>query len=148
MPETADIRGNILGFDFGMRRIGVAVGQFATRTASALDTVAHRDAPDWPSLDRLVREWKPAAVVVGLPLDLSGEETDLSRAARRFGAALEERYGVPAKFCDERLTSRAAESRFAEMRAAGNARRKDAGRMDAMAAQIILENWLQSSPAG
>lgn len=147
MPDAAHIRGNILGFDFGMRRIGVAVGQFATRTASALDTVAHRDAPDWPALDRLVREWKPAAFVVGLPLDLSGEETDLSRAARRFSAALEERYGVTARFCDERLTSRAAESRFAEMRAAGSARRKDAGRMDAMAAQIILENWLQSAPA-
>lgn len=146
MPEAAETRGNILGFDFGLRRIGVAVGQFATRTASALDTVTHRDTPDWAALDRLVREWRPAALVVGLPLDRSGAETDLSRAARRFAADLAERYGLPCDFSDERLTSRAAETRFAELRAAGRARRKHAGRLDAMAARIILENWLQSAP--
>ncbi len=144
MPDTAAIRGNILGFDFGLRRIGVAVGQCTTRTASALQTVAHGDAPDWAALDRLVKEWKPAAFVVGLPLDLSGEETDTSRAARRFGSSLAERYAVPLHYFDERMTSRAAESRFAELRAGGHARRKHAARLDAMAAQIILENWLQS----
>jgi putative Holliday junction resolvase len=144
MPEAAVIRGNILGFDFGHRRIGVAVGQFATRTASAVETLAHREGPDWPALDRLVRAWRPAAFVVGLPLDLEGHETELSRAARGFGATLQERYGAPCSFFDERLTSRAAAARFAELRAAGSLRRKHAGRTDAMAAQIILENWLQS----
>lgn len=146
MPDAAAFRGSILGFDFGRRRIGVAVGQFATRTASALDTVAHRDAPDWPAVDRLVREWKPSAFVVGLPLNLAGEETGSSRAARRFGSQLRERFDRPVHFFDERLTSKAAEARFAELRASGDLRRKHAGRMDAMAAQIILENWLQSVP--
>ncbi|MEJ8567069.1 Holliday junction resolvase RuvX [Elongatibacter sediminis] len=148
MPEPAEFRGTLLGFDYGMRRIGVAVGQFATRTASPLQTVAHRDAPDWDALDRLIREWRPNALVVGLPLNDKGEETDLSRAARRFGGALAKRYGLPCRFADERLTSKAAEAQFAEMRARGSARRKHAQRLDAMAAQIILENWLQSAPDG
>lgn len=146
MPEAAVIRGNILGFDFGQRRIGVAVGQFATRTASAVGTIAHGETPDWQALDRAVREWRPAAFVVGLPLDRSGGETDTSRAARGFGAALEARYRVRCEYFDERLTSHAAGVRFAELRASGGARRKHAGRLDAMAAQIILENWLQSVP--
>ena len=147
MPDSAIPRGYVLSFDFGLRRIGIAVGQSATRTASSLQTVTNRDTPDWAAIDRVVKDWKPALFVVGLPLDLSGEETDMSRAARRFGLALSERYGHACVFADERLSSRAAESRFAEMRASGELRRKDAARLDAMAAQIILENWLQSCPA-
>ena len=144
MPEAATPRGYILSFDFGMRRIGVAVGQATTHTASALETVAHSNQPDWGALDRLVKEWKPALLLVGLPLGAEGEETDMSRAARRFGKALGARYSLEVDYCDERLSSRVAENRFAEQRASGNLRRKDAGRLDAMAAQVILENWLQS----
>lgn len=144
MPDTAPPRGYILGFDFGMRRIGVAVGQTTTHTASSLETVSHGREPDWAAIDRLVREWKPALLLVGLPLGRDDEETDMSKAARRFGASLENRYSIGVEYADERLTSRAAESRFAELRAAGSARRKDAGQLDAMSAQIILENWLQS----
>ena len=147
MPERASPRGYVLSFDFGLKRIGVAVGQAATRTASVLETVAHRDAPDWDAIDRLVKEWQPELFVVGLPLDISGEESDMSRAARKFGDALAERYDRDCVFADERLSSRAAQSRFVEMRADGNLKRKHASRLDAMAAQIILENWLQSLPA-
>ena len=147
MPESALPRGYILSFDFGSRRIGIAVGQSATRTASSLQTVHNREQPDWAAIDRVVKEWKPALFVVGLPLDLSGEETDTSRAARHFGQALSKRYGTDCVFADERLSSRAAESHFAAMRAGGALRRKDAGKLDAMAAQIILENWLQSCSA-
>lgn len=146
MPETAPVRGYILSFDFGMRRIGVAVGQTTTSTASALETVAHSGQPDWNAIDRLVKEWKPALLLVGLPLGAEGEETDMSRAARRFGKSLAERYSIEVDYCDERLSSRVAESRFAEQRASGSLRRKDASRLDAMAAQVILENWLQSRP--
>ena len=144
MPDSAPLGGYILGFDFGMRRIGIAVGQTTTHTASSLETVSHSREPDWAAIDRLVREWKPALLLVGLPLGRDGEETDMSKAARRFGASLEKRYSIGVEYADERLTSRAAESRFAELRAAGSARRKDAGQLDAMSAQIILENWLQS----
>ena len=145
MPETAIPCGYILGFDYGKRRIGLAVGQTATRTASGVATVSHGREPDWAAIDRLVREWKPQLLLVGLPLGPDGEETDMSRSARAFGARLEKRYSLPVSFADERLSSRAAESRFAELRAAGGPRRKHSGRLDAMAAQIILENWLHSS---
>lgn len=144
MPERAIPRGYILAFDYGLRRIGVAVGQATTRTASSLKTVGNGAEPDWGALDRLVGEWQPALLLVGLPLGLDGDETDMSRAARRFGAALGLRYDLGVEYADERLTSRAAESRFAELRAAGNLRRKDADQVDAISAQIILENWLQS----
>jgi putative Holliday junction resolvase len=149
MPDSAGPvvpQGVILGFDFGLRRIGVAVGQTTTRTGSPLAMVGHGDAPDWNALDSLVKEWKPAVLVVGLPLDGEGNETDMSRAARRFGQALSERSGIPVQYADERLTSHAAEADFAVRRASGRARRKDAARLDAVAARIILENWLQSLP--
>ena len=144
MPESAIPRGYILAFDFGLRRIGVAVGQATTFTASALQTVSHGQKPDWAAIDRLVKEWQPELLLVGLPLGVEGDETDMSRAARAFGKALHKRYALAIDFADERLSSRAAEGRFAEQRAAGKLRRKDSGQVDAMAAQIILENWLQS----
>ena len=145
MPDTALTRGYIMGFDFGLRRIGVAVGQTATNTASSLETVSHAREPDWMAIDRLVKEWKPTTLLVGLPLDSEGEETEMSKAARRFGAALQKRFSLELVFADELLSSRAAESRFAELRASGSLRRKNASQLDAMAAQIILENWLQSA---
>jgi putative Holliday junction resolvase len=144
MPDTAVPRGYILGFDFGMRRIGVAIGQTATHTASALETVRHGTSPDWQAIDRLVGEWKPVLLLVGLPLGKEGEETDMSRAAQRFGAALRNRYLLDVAFADERLSSYAAASRFVELRASGNLRQKDAKQLDAAAARLILENWLQA----
>ena len=144
MPESAPIGGYILSFDFGFRRIGIAVGQTLTSTASALETVSHGQKPDWSAIDRLVKEWKPALLLVGLPLGTDGEETNMSKAARGFGAALHKRYAIEVDYTDERLTSRVAESRFAEQRAAGTLRRKDSDQVDAIAAQIICENWLQS----
>jgi len=146
MPEAARLRGYILAFDYGLRRIGAAVGQATTGTASPLETVRHGREPDWAALGRLVETWRPALILVGLPLGADGEETAMSQAARRFGAALGERFGLPFEFVDERLTSRAAEARFVEQRASGNLRRKHADRMDAIAAQILLENWLKEAP--
>jgi len=146
-PEGGLPRGYVLAFDFGLRRIGVAVGQSTTRTASALRTVANGREPDWAALDRLVVEWRPGLLLVGLPLGPEGDETPMSRAARAFGAALGDRYAVAVDYADERLTSRDAERRFADLRAAGGARRKNADQLDAISAQIILENWLQSAHA-
>ena len=144
MPDTTQSRGYILGFDYGLRRIGVAVGQMTTHTASSLETVSHGREPDWVAIDRLVKEWKPSTLLVGLPLGAEGEETDMSKAARRFGATLQERFSLEVAYADERLSSRAAGDRFVELRASGSLRRKDASQLDAMAAQIILENWLHS----
>ena len=144
MPETALPRGHILSFDFGLRRIGIAVGQTATDTASSLETVSHGRQPDWVAIDRLVKEWKPSTLLVGLPLGPEGEETNMSKAARRFGAALQKRFSLELVYANERLSSRAARDRFVELRASGSLRRKGVSQLDAMAAQIILENWLES----
>lgn len=144
MPEAARLRGYILCFDYGLRRIGVAVGQATTRTATPLETVRHAREPDWDRITRLIGEWRPTLLLVGLPLGIEGDETDMSKAARRFGAALGERYGREVAFVDERLTSQAAGARFVEQRASGARRPCGAGRLDAIAAQIMLENWLQA----
>ncbi len=146
MPDAPRPDGSLLGFDFGWRRIGVAVGQTATASASALCTVSHSEQPDWQAISKLVEEWRPAGLVVGLPLDAGGHETQMSRAARRFGLELEQRFQKPVYFIDERLTSVQAGAEFAQARAAGRARRKDARKLDAVAAKIILENYLQSLP--
>ena len=135
----------MLGFDFGHRRIGVAVGQTLTGTANALAVIPVANKVDWQAIATIVKEWKPAALIVGLPLGADGEETDMSRDARGFGARLNDRFNMAVFFEDERLTSFGAEERFVAARARGSMRRKDAALKDAMAAQIILENWLQSA---
>ena len=144
MPEAALPSGYILSFDYGLKRIGVAVGQATTGTATPLETVRHGREPDWDAIGRLLRDWRPALALVGLPLGADGEETTMSRAARRFGAALGDRFAVAVEFIDERLTSHAASARFVEQRASGALRRKDADRIDAIAAQIMLENYLHA----
>ncbi len=145
MPEGSRPEGTLLAFDFGHRRIGVAVGQTLTGSANALVVVAVGNEPDWQAISRVINAWKPAALVVGLPLDADGGETDMCRDVRQFGQKLEDFYGLPVMFEDERLTSFGAEQRFIDARSKGTLRRKDASLKDAMAAQIILENWLQSA---
>lgn len=143
MPdEAARPAGTIIAFDFGLRRIGIAVGQTVTGSASALSVVPFSGQPDWQAITAIVNEWKPAAFVVGLPLAEDGAETDMSKAARRFGRQLEGRFARAVSFEDERLTSLGAEQRFVDARSRGGMRRKDAALKDAIAAQIILENWL------
>jgi putative Holliday junction resolvase len=150
MPDTPDTpatsSASVLGFDFGTRVIGVAVGNRLTG-ARALTTVSHADAPDWQRIDTLIREWRPATLIVGLPLTLDGGEQAMTRAARAFGDALVARYGIGVALVDERLTTHEAGRRFAARRAAGSARRKHAAEIDAIAAEVILENWLAIADA-
>jgi putative holliday junction resolvase len=90
----------LLGFDFGTRRIGVAVGQRVTGTASALTTLAARDGqPDWAEIARLIDTWHPDALVVGLPLALDGGHSDVTRAAERFARRLHGRFNVCRCIC-------------------------------------------------
>lgn len=146
MPESAAPQGTLLAFDFGLRRIGVAVGQTHTQTANPLETLANKGDQAWHRIQALVKEWRPVAVVVGLPLDEEGLATEMSRKARSFANKLSSRTGLQVYFQDERLTSRAADEAFVAMRATGARRRRDAALKDAFAAKIILENWLQSMP--
>ena len=137
----------VLGFDYGSRLIGVAVGNRLTGSARALGTVSvHQGEPDWLRLDQLRMQWLPDTLVVGLPLTLDGNEQPISQAARRFAASLHERYGVPVALSDERHSSQEAAQRFATARAAGLKRRRDAVRIDAEAAAVILERWLAEPP--
>jgi len=131
----------LLGFDFGIKRIGVAVGQELTRTARALETLHSPDGgPDWNGISRLIEQWQPDALVVGLPLNLDGSEHEISRLAQRFGNRLKGRYNLPVFTIDERLSSVEAERQLAEQG------RFDKAAVDREAARIILESWLAQQP--
>lgn len=143
MPDTA-LPDVVLGFDFGMRRIGVAVGSGVSGSAQALTTLHHSgDGPDWQAVARLVDEWRPQALVVGLPLLESGEEQPITGHARWFMRKLAGQFDLPIHEADERFTSTEALARIRTERASGARRKRLAkGDSDAMAAQIILESWL------
>lgn len=133
----------VFGFDYGSRLIGVAVGNRLTGMARPLAALPVRDGqPDWQKLDALRKEWAPDSLVVGLPLTLEGDEQPASRGARRLAEQLQQRYQLPVALTDERHSSREAASRFADARAAGLRKRKDAATIDAEAAAVILERWL------
>lgn len=149
MPDTPSPPTTVLGFDFGKARIGVAVGQTITGTATALEIVPAKEGiPDWQTLEKLIREWRPQLLIVGLPLNLDGQEQEMSRAARKFGNRLHGRFGLQVEMVDERLTSRAAESNFVQLRQQGSARRKDVKKLDAVAASLIVESWLAQQGMG
>lgn len=129
----------LLGFDFGTRRIGVAVGQRVTGTARPLATIQVRqDRPDWDAIAALMAAWRPEAAVVGLPLNMDGSEQVITARARRFGRQLNGRFGLPVHLMDERLSTREAARRL-----------EDDGRavthLDPHAAAIILESWLYAT---
>lgn len=136
----------VLGFDVGSRLIGVAVGNRVTASARALTVVpVHEGGPDWAKLDDLHRQWLPDTLVVGLPLALDGTEQPATRLARRFAEHLRQRYRAPVALVDEQYSSQEASQRFAEARATGVRRRRDAADIDAQAAAVILERWLAAS---
>lgn len=138
-----DPEGLVLAYDYGLARIGVAVGQALTCSAQPLAVVTCRDGcPDWPAMDRLHGEWRPARLVVGKPLNMDDSASAMSRRAASFAQELEARYALPVALHDERLSSREARQRFAERRAGGRARAAQASGMDAIAAAVILESWL------
>jgi len=128
--------GTLLGFDFGPRKIGVAVGQRVTGSASALTTVrSRRDKPDWERIGQLVSEWNPQAAVVGLPFNMDDTEGEIAPGARRFARQLQGRFGLEVHLVDERLTSLEAQRHLGKNAASLEA-------IDAMAAKLILETWL------
>ena len=128
----------LLCFDYGLKRIGVAVGQELTGTANPLTTIRATDGkPDWPAISRLIEQWQPDAVVVGLPLNIDGTFHELSYRAQRFGNQLHGRYNLPAHFMDERLSSLEAE-RLLKNQAGRKQQKED---IDKLAAKVILETW-------
>ena len=133
----------VLAFDYGSRRIGVAVGQTTTRTASPVGVIPVGAAPDWSAVERCVAEWAPTRFVVGLPYNMDGTETLLTGTCRAFGNELSRRFGRPVEFVDERLTSAAAQADLRDARRSGaRTRRVKREDIDANAARLILETWL------
>lgn len=125
----------LLAFDYGERRIGVATGETLGGSARALETVQVREGrPDWAALERLVRAFEPDRLVVGMPSRADGGEHPLAAAVARFARQLGGRYGLSVDTVDERLSSHEAAAR----RAAGAG-----ATLDALAAQLILETWME-----
>ena len=145
---TAPAARTVLSFDYGLRRIGVAVGNTLTGTAEALATVAADDGlPDWRAVDRLVADWRPAAIVAGVPYNMAGRDARLTTAALLFADELRQRYGIEVHRVDERLTSREAEDELRERRRSGaKAKRVRRGEVDREAARLLLLQWLRALP--
>ncbi len=124
-----------MGFDYGSKRIGIAVGQTITSTAQPLTTILVKNLQiDWESITTVIQEWQPEALVVGLPLRFDGSDSETTLAARRFSRQLNGRYHLPVHTIDETLSSVAAAEKIPV--------KKQKKNLDAMAAQIILETWL------
>lgn len=129
----------LIAFDFGMKRIGMAIGQTLTQTARPLTTLNAKDGtPNWNELEKLMKKWRPDALVVGIPLNMDGTEQPISQHARAFANLLKDQYNLPVFEMDERLTTKDARERlFAE----GGFKALQDGQVDQVAAQLILQNW-------
>lgn len=157
IPETQDSlsrQARLLGFDYSQNKIGIAVGQSLTNTASALTTLicVHKKI-NWVAIDELIQQWKPDACVVGLPLNMDGTEQHTTQLAKDFGQQLKGRYHLPVYFMDERLTSREASQMLGYGGYTSPRRQSRKGKkinkkqqlghgIDQLAAQLILQDWL------
>ena len=129
----------VLGFDFGLHHIGIAVGQEITHSANPVTTLIARDGqPRWEQITGILEQWRPDLLVVGLPLNMDGSEQPLTVVARRFGNRLRGRYGLPVEWIDERLSTVEARERLS-LEAHLLSRHRD---LDQLAAQCILQTWL------
>ena len=141
-PGTPRV-GTVLAFDFGLARIGVAVGETETGNAHPLTAIAEEvNAVRFAAIEALLAEWKPASLVVGLPTHLDGSEHAMTTRCRRFANQLHGRFGLPVFAADERLSSVAAESELSTASLKGWRERKAV--LDAAAAQIILQTFLDA----
>ena len=137
MPEPAGT-GTVLAFDFGEKRIGVAVGEWQLSQAHPLTTLHGESAYQrFAAIEALIREWRPTSLVVGRPVALDGTPTAMSARCTRFANQLRGRFGLRVDFAEERLSSFDAEDR---LRAAGHDSRSTRRHLDAVAAQLILQS--------
>lgn len=130
-----------LGFDFGRARIGIAVGEAVTGSARPLRTLpTHRQNPDWEAIARLITEWRPDTLVIGVPRHADDTANAVTEAALRFSRRLHGRFHLPVFTIDERLSSWEAEQRYFASAPTGRRRHHDPI-LDAQAAAVILESW-------
>lgn len=133
---------NYIGLDYGQKCIGVAIGQTTTYTASPLQVIsAKQGLPDWGILDALVNQWRPIGFVIGLPLNMDGTTQPITQEAEQFAHAIQQRYKKNIYFIDESLTTR--EARL-QAYVSTYKKNKPKQRLDAIAAAIILQDWLET----
>lgn len=131
----------ILSFDYGLRTIGVAVGQTLTQTATPLNGLKAKDGiPNWQEIESLLEEWQPNLCVVGLPLNMDGSRSDMSARADKFARRLHGRFGVQVETMDERLSTFEAKGEIIEQT---GSRDFKAENVDSLSARLILESWFQ-----
>jgi putative Holliday junction resolvase len=146
MPErTSKPAIVVLALDFGLKRIGIASGDTLTRAAHPRTTIFNGPkGPDWPAFERVLADTRPARIAVGEPYNADGSVSALTEAARRFAAELAQRCHLPVDLVDERWSSQDAEERLRSARASGERRRRVTREdVDAAAAAVILERWLE-----
>lgn len=132
----------LLGFDFGSKSIGIAVGQEITTSATPLQALKARDGiPDWDALGVIINEWQPDLIIVGLPLNMDGTPQAVTYAAKKFANRLNSRYGIPVETQDERLTTVDAR---AQLFARGGYKKLSKSNVDNLSARLILESWLEA----
>lgn len=132
----------VIGFDYGTKSIGVAVGQSITGTAKALTSLKARDGiPNWDEIQKILAEWQPDLVIVGLPLDLHGDELKtITPRAQKFANRLKGRFNLNVELQDERLSTKEAKAILFER---GGYRALDKGSIDSESAAIIVESWFE-----
>ena len=132
----------VLGFDFGTKSIGVAVGQQITSSATPLLSLKAVDGiPNWDEIAKLIQEWQPDLVVVGLPLNMDGTEQEMTHRARKFANRLNAKFGVKIVNQDERLTTTDAKARLFEL---GGFKALTKGQVDAVSAVLIVESYFEN----
>ena len=139
--------GDYLCFDYGTVRIGIAVGNTLTGTAQPLGVVANQSGtPDWDSIDKLVQEWRPVGLIVGIPLTVDGQEQEMTHHARGFLKRLKKRYPCQVFSADEQFSSMEAQQELQKMRARGQQGKTQHADVDKLAAALILERWFANAP--
>ncbi len=148
MPESNKHQ-TVIAFDYGLRQIGVAHGQTLTCSAEGISILKASDGvPNWDQTEALLLEWKPNLLLVGLPLNMDGSESELSRLARKFARRLQGRFNIEVLMVDERLTSQDAKSTLREAGSERQSGRIDLTKIDHLAAALILQSWLDQPALG
>ena len=142
MTEKIETPSTLLGFDFGTKSIGVATGQMITATAQPLAAVKANDGiPNWNIVEKVITDWKPDLVIVGLPLNMDGTEQPITQRAKKFANRLNGRFGVKTVLQDERLTTASAKEFIFSH---GGYKALNKGKIDSVSAALILESWMES----
>lgn len=132
----------LLGFDFGTKRIGVAVGQQLTETAHAVGFIPAKEGiPQWEEIDKLVKEWQPETLVVGIPLNMDGSMSEMAFRARKFKNRMKVRYNLPCFGVDERKSTQEAKEIAYSHEAMSHFGKQSKNHIDDIAATIIIQNW-------